>query len=354
MNSLAILVTLMGLGSSAPIPSTELAVAPVEYRITPREYRLDGVVEAVNHTTVSAQTRGLVQEILYDVDDTVEKGAVVVRLRDTEQRAALDRTEADLAAALAHRDQADVEFRRVSGLYRKKAASKSMNDKARAERNAAHAEADAAQARLDQAREQLSYTEIRAPYDGIVSERHVEVGEVATPGAPVMSGVSLDSLRVTVDVPQSVIPLIRRGGAVRVYLADDSLLAPEKVTVFPYADRDSNTFEVRATLPSGSHGLYPGMYVKTGFVTGERQQLTVPVQAVVHRSEVTGVYVVGDDGRINFRQGRGGRRAGHGADEVITVLAGLNAGEQVALDPIAAAVRLKAQRQALPRGDHGG
>lgn len=354
MNSLAILATLMGLGSSAPVPSTELAVAPVEYRVAPREYRLDGVVEAINRTTVAAQTRGQVQAILYDVDDTVERGEVVVRLRDTEQRAALDRAEADLAAALAHREQADIEYRRVRGLFRKKAMSESMNDKAAAERKAAHAEADAAQARLDQAREQLSYTEIRAPYDGIVTERHVEVGEIATPGAAVMSGVSLDLLRVSVDVPQSVIPLVRQGGAVRVYLADGSPLAADKITVFPYADPDSNTFVVRAALPEGSHGLYPGMYVKTGFVTGERQQLTVPGDAVVHRSEVTGVYVVGDDGRVSFRQVRAGRRATSASGEVMTVLAGLDAGEQVALDPIAAAVRLKEQRRALPRDDHNG
>ncbi len=108
----------------------------------------------------------------------------------------------------------------VKGLYDKKNVSDSAMDQATADLASAQAALDAATARLEQAQEQLEYTEIRAPYSGIVTHRHVQVGEMASPGQPVMSGISLDELRVIVDVPQSVIPAVRGGGSARIYLPD--------------------------------------------------------------------------------------------------------------------------------------
>lgn len=97
---------------------------------------------------------------------------------------------------------------------------------------------------------------------------------------------------------------------------------------------------MRVQLPEGVQGLFPGMFVKVAFVTGERSRLVVPVAAVVYRSEVTGVYVVGQDGRVAFRQIRAGRRT---ADGNMEVLAGLDAGETVALEPLQAGAYLKRQ-----------
>jgi len=92
-------------------------------------------------------------------------------------------------------------------------------------------------------------------------------------------------------------------------------------------------------LPEGTKAVFPGMFVKTGFVTGEKRELVVPKAAVVYRSEVTGIYVLNGDDRVHFRQVRLGRDLG----DALTVLAGLTEGERVALDPIAAGVVLKAQ-----------
>jgi hypothetical protein len=154
-----------------------------------------------------------------------------------------------------------------------------------------------------------------------------------------MSGISLDELRVIVDVPQSLIPSVRKGGEVRVYLPGGGIAKAEKITIFPIADMGSGTFKVRVDLPEGTEALFPGMLVKTGFVTGEKRELVVPEDALVYRSEVTGVYVLDGRGRLHFRQ----IRAGRALDDALVVLAGLDAGERVALDPIAAGAALKAQ-----------
>jgi len=316
-----------------------LEATAIEYRSVPREYRLDGVVEAIRRTTVSAQTQGQVEEILYDVDDFVEKGTVVARLKDTEHRARVTQAAAELKSSTAQLQQAKDEYSRAQGLHAKKLISDSDMDKAKAERETAQGRFEAAVAGLEQWEEQLRYTRIRAPYSGIVTHRHVEVGETVSPGQPVMTGISLDELRVITDVPQSLIPSVRRGGEVRVYPPGGGTLVADEITIFPYAELSSNTFKVRLDLPEGTKGLFPGMFVKTGFVTGEKRELVVPEEAVVFRSEVTGVYVVNGGGRLHFRQVRLGRDLG----DVLVVLAGLTEGERVALDPIAAGAALKAQ-----------
>jgi RND family efflux transporter MFP subunit len=212
-------------------------------------------------------------------------------------------------------------------------------DAATAAFDAAKARMEAAQAGVAQARESLGYTTINAPYSGIVLERHVRLGETVQPGKPLMTGFSLDELRVVVNVPQRLIVPVRQHPQARVLPPNGGIGIPAaKLTFFPYADPQSNVFKVRVYLPKKTEGLYPGMFVKTALRIGEDRRLTVPRQALVQRGEVSGVYVVGDD-RVSLRQVRPGRTEG----EAVEILAGLEPGERVALDPIRAGVYLKDQ-----------
>lgn len=309
-------------------------------RETAREFWLDGDVEAINRTTLSAQTQGQVEAILFDVDDYVEAGQVVIRLKDTEQQAGLNQAKADLKEAAARLTEAQDNYQRTRDLSGRKLASQAQLDKATAALKSARARKDAAEARRVKATEQFEYTRIKAPYSGIVTQRHVEVGEIASPGQKLMSGLSLDQLRVSVDMPQRLIPVVREQGKARILLPGGETIQGTDLTIFPFADQASNTFQVRVDLPRGVKGLFPGMFVKTGFVTGVKHELVVPQEAVVYRSEVTAVYVVDKGGRVHFRHIRAGQPA---SDGMISVIAGLSPGEAVAVDPVAAAARLKRQ-----------
>ena len=337
------LALLPGLISTA---AAELETAAATKRETAREFWLDGVVEAINQTTLSAQTRGQVEEILFDVDDFVEAGQVVIHLKDTEQQAGLSQAKADRKEAVARLKEAQDDFKRTQDLFSRKLASQAQLDKSTAALKSARARVDASEARLVQATEQFEYTRVKAPYSGIVTQRHVEVGEVASPGQQLMSGISLDQLRVTVDLPQSLIPVIRERGKARVLLPSGEAIEATGLTIFPFADQSSNTFKVRVNLPEGVKDLFPGMFVKTAFVTGVKKELVVPHEAVVYRSEVTAVYVVKKDGKVSFRHIRAGQPVG---GEMLSVIAGLSTGEAVAIDPVAAAAQLKAQ---LAEGNH--
>ena len=342
--------TLLLLSFLLPLPvgaQAELATAEVRQVVVPRVFRLDGVVEAVHQSTISAQTSGQVEAIYYDVDDLVEKGALLVKLKDTEQQAALRRAEAELRAAQAVLKDAQSSFKRIKDLYDRGLVAKSELDSAQASLKTAKAKLDAAQAALHQAREQLSYTRVKAPYTGIVTERHVQVGEVASPGTPLMSGISLEKLRVSVDVPQSLIIPIRKQRKAGVELPDGRWIEVTDLTVFPFADPASNTFKVRLMLPPELENLFPGMLVKSAFETGRMPALVVPAEAVAYRSEVTAVYVVDEEGRVRFRHIRLGGTLG---EEYSIVLAGLQVGDRVALDPVKAGVELKKQRAAGAAG----
>jgi RND family efflux transporter MFP subunit len=277
----------------------------------------------------------------FDVDDYVRQGDVIIRLEASQQQAGVRQAEANLRAATAQRQDAATEYARIEAAFSKQAVPKADVDRAAATLDKARANEQAAQAALQRAQQELGYTEVKAPYNGIVTERLVEVGESAQVGQRLMSGLSLDNMRVTVEVPQSLIEPIRRERKAQAEV-NGRWIAAEDVTVFPVADPRSDTFKVRLQLPDALEGVFPGMYIKVGFVVGSEPSLVIPLSAVVLRSEVVGVYVVGREGTVYFRHIRLGSTAG---PDHVSVLSGLDEGEQVATDPVAAGILLKTQRQ---------
>ncbi len=331
-----------------PFPTQDLALQKVV-----QERVLDGTVDAVNQTTVSAETSGVVSEIKYDVNDFVKQGEVIVVLKDVKQKAGLKEAIAAQSEAKARLKQAQQEYDRISGIYARGLVSKSKLDAAEAELKAAKARFSAAKAAISRAAEQSNNTRVRAPYSGIVTERLVELGEYVNVGQGLMTGLSLDSLRVNVDVPQRLINNVRKHKSARV-LPDngtDATVAVSDLVFFPYANPATKTFQVRVNLAEKIDGLFPGMFVKVAFATGEESHLVVPEEAVAYRSEVTGVYVIDKDQVPHFRLVRLGATTRDG-DKV--VLAGLTPGETVALDPVAAGIYLKRMQseKAAGEGEH--
>lgn len=320
------------------------AVATAERRLLAAEQVLDGIVEAVNQSTVSAQTAGRVETIMVDVNDFVPQGAPIIRIRNIEQRAGLEQAQANLREVQSRFLEAEADYNRIRNVYEKKVVTKAQMDASTASFAAAKARLEAAQAGVAQAKESLGYTIINAPYSGIVLQRHVQLGESVQPGKPLMTGFSLDDLRVVVNIPQRLIVPVRQFKQARVLLPTHGKSAPaEKLTFFPYADPQSNVFKVRVYLPKKIEGLYPGMFVKTAFQVGEAASLTIPRHALIQRGEVSAVYVVRER-QVWLRQVRPGRTE----DEKVEILAGLEPGEQVALEPIKAGVYLKESLQAKP------
>jgi len=331
--------------ATTPVLATELPflTTTVERQTLVQERIIDGRVQAVQQSTISAQTSGRVLEIRYDVDDFVEQGALIMRLSDSEQRARVNQAEGSLREARARLEEANAEFERIESVFEQQLVSRSEFDRARAARDSALARVQSAQAGLAEAQEQFGYSQVIAPFPGIVTERLVEVGEAVSPGTPLISGISLDRMRVEIDVPQRLVQALRRYREADVVLDIDQRIPAESLTFFPYADPTTNTFRVRLNLPEAGQNLnlFPGMFVKTAIKLGRDSRLIVPSEAVVFRSEVVAVYVVDDKNQISMRQIRVGRELPVGFE----VLAGLREGERVALDPVHAGIHLKEYQQ---------
>lgn len=317
--------------------SAALATAKVQYRDVEQTYSIEGLVEATRQSTVSAQISGRIKEINFDVGSHVKKGQVLLRIDERETAQALAGSTAQVRQAQATLQNAKASYERAKQLFEQKFISQSALDKAEADYQVARAQAAASEASAGQASLAHGYTAVLAPYGGVVAARLVEVGEMVEPGKPLMTGFDPAEMRVIVSVPQYKLQDIGTHPKVMVEVPSlNRWIKAASVIVQPLADARTHSTLVRVNLPADEPDVYPGMFVRAHFVVGKSSRLVIPASAVLHRSEVVAVYVVEPQGGVRLRQIRLGETTDDGSVEV---LAGLNPGEQVALDPIKAGMK---------------
>lgn len=337
---LALAAALAGCGGAA-VPGASHAPPPAleRERVEVREVDIDvtaeAVVEAVRQSTVAAQVAGRIVELPFDVGDRVEKGQVIARIDERVASQAQAASEAQVRAARAAYANAHATYQRSRELLARNFISPSALDKAMADDLAAESQLKAMLAGAGQAATERSFATIVAPYSGVVAARLVQLGEMATPGKPLLTGFDPTSLRVVATLPSRQLAELPAGARVRVELpATGKWVEATGYTIVPSADPRTHSTQVRIALPSVVGAVVvPGTFARAHFVVRSEPRLMVPRAAVVRRSEVTAVYVVGDDGTPRLRQ----VRVGSVADERgVEVLAGLQAGESVAIDPLRA------------------
>lgn len=307
----------------------------VEQTLQPQWLELPSRVEAVAHATVSAQTSGRIVELPFDVNDVVPQGAVIVRFTDVEQRARFNQAEAALTEAQTRGDEARKELARITELRDQGLVAVSAFDNAKANFDGAVARIKQAQAALAAAAEQLEQTVVRAPYAGILQQRFVEVGELASPGTPLLRGLSLEDLRMVSQLPQSHLMAVKDSSAVALRLADNRIvtLGAADITVAPEANSANHSFQMRVQLPPADYSqyaLYPGSWARLRIQIGEQPQLIIPQQTVLWRGEVSSVWLQQGDNVVLQPV----RVIPHNADSY-QVLSGLTAGQRIASNGLA-------------------
>ena len=324
----------LGPAAVAASAAQGLSAAAVEYRDVDVTYSTEAVIEAVRQSTISAQVLGRIVELRADVGDFVKAGQVVARIDPREAAQVVASSEAQVAQARANLQNARINLERNRRLLESQFVSQSALDRAEAEFKAAEAQLRAAEAGAGQAEVSKGYTTVVAPITGVISARNVEVGEMATPGKPLLTTFDPNDMRVIAEVPQSVVPEIKALGRATVEVPSvDKWIKVKSMVIIPAADPHTHSTRVRLYLASDERDIYPGVYARAHFAIGNARKLVIPAQSVIRRSEVTGVYVINDKGNPSFRQIRLGESAGAG---LVEVLAGVSAGEHVALEPIKA------------------
>lgn len=363
-------LTLAALAACGGAPPAETETTPrtpvrveteqLAVETAPRPVALTGVVRARRQATIAAQVMGAVRRVAVEEGQRVSAGQALIELDDQRfdsgvAAAQAMREEADAAiaagqqavsAAEAQLELATVTHERYQTLLSKKSASQQEYDVAQtglkaaqasveqARASTAQAEAKRAQAdaQLASAETMLGYGRISAPMAGIVTERHVDPGDLASPGMPLLEIEQTGDYQLEAAVPESLISTLRVGQQVGVAIAALGESGPTEgriAQIDPAADAASRTFMVKTSLRS-SAGLRSGLYGQLLAPGGDRSGLSVPASAVVSRGQIQSVFTV-EDGTARMRL----VTLGELADGRYDVLSGLSAGDRVVLDPAA-------------------
>lgn len=343
-------------------PPVVVQVAEARQTTLPDEYVATATVRGRTTATITAKGMGYVRALTVKAGDTVQAGQLLVELDShdvqaglmqakagaSEAEAALVQAERDVEAAKAARKLTQLTWERTQRLAEQKAATQQQLDEAEMAKTAAEARERMAEAGLARARAgvgqaqagvglarvSLDDRKVVAPFAGRVVSRSVEVGNLASPGTPLLTLEEAGALRVEAVVDESQTARIHMGDAVRVDIdALQSRLSGTVGEIVPTVDAASRAFLVKVDLPADAAtdttgALRPGMFARARFAIGQRERLTVPVQAVSARGQLDRVFVA-ENGRARLRLITVGARY----EEQVEVLSGLDAGERVVVAP---------------------
>jgi membrane fusion protein (multidrug efflux system) len=276
-----------------------------------------GSLSAVAGIEVTAEVGGKIRAIHFTSGDTVEAGELLLELDDEADQAALQ-------GLLAERSLARLKFNRAAKLVREKSVSKSDYDEARATLDNTEAQVAAQQALIDKKR-------IRAPFDGRLGIRRVDLGEYLGPGAPIVPLESLDPIYTDFTLPERELARISVGQDIEIQVQayPDRRFAGEIVALDPGIQVGSRSFRLRAQLGNADETLRPGMFADVRVnLPQDEPVLTIPDTAISYAPYGDSVFVIGDqDGQLTVsrRQIETGRtRNGR-----VAVSSGLELGERV-------------------------
>ena len=343
---------------------------PVRQDSVRRTVDVVGTLAAVDEVTISSEADGKVSKILADLGDRVTAGQLLVQLDNekqqytyAQQQAALARTLAQYGApdsehlpeledtpdarrANADLVQATQAYDRASELFKRTLISQQALDDAKAAlqskraiynsaiQNAKNLRASiqASEATMKLAARQLRDTEIRAPFDGFVQKRLVNMGELVKTQMPVMAIVRLDPLKVTAEIPERMAPWITPGQAVdlKVDAYQDRTFTGKVSRISPAVNTATRAFPFEALVPNRDAVLKPGTFTRVHIESGKIDSvLTVPYAALQYRYGVNRVFVV-NDGKLAIRELSVGERVG----DRIEVMSGVKAGERIAISDV--------------------
>ncbi len=317
--------------SAGALAGPQVPVVTVGAQRVSTGYEIDGVVEAVRQATVSAQATGRVATLQVKVGDKVRAGQVLATIDDRDTQTGVARGQAQVAQADAELLNAQANVQRTRDLRQQGFVSQAALDVAESQFKAAQAARAGAGAGAQQARLAQSFTQVTAPFDGYVLETLAQAGDLAVPGKPVATVYAPQPLRVVVQVPASMAQTARTAKSIELQ-AGDAWVQPAAQQGVTAADPVSQTLTWKMDVPtSAAAQMMPGQQTRVRFVGGSAQRTLVPLAAVLRRGELTGVYVANDKGFV-LKAVRTG--AQHG--ETVEVLAGLKAGDAVAVNAVQA------------------
>lgn len=299
--------------SSESLPSVAVHAVVVERTARPATEEVVGTVRARLRAAIEAKVSARIEALVVAPGQTVKAGDLLAQLDAREIQAKLDQ-------GLALREQATRDLARARDLMEKKVTTQAEFDSAQARERVAAGS-------VHEMETMLGYTKVVAPFDGIVTRKLADVGDLAAPGKLILEMEDPRALRFEADVPESLIDNVKLGAKLPVRVS--AAAAPIEATVVemaPVADVASRTFLVKLDLPA-AEGTRSGQFGRVWVATGESNSIRVPTAAMVVRGQMEIVFVV-EKQHAQLRIVRSGKRtAGK-----IELLSGIAPGESVVIE----------------------
>lgn len=272
-----------------------------------------GTVQAKLRATIEAKVAGRIELMPVSLGQSVKTGDLLAQLDVREIQAKYDQ-------ATATREQAERDFKRISALLDQQAVTQ-------AEFDAAQARYAVAKAAVAEAESMLAYAKIAAPFDGVVTRKLADVGDLAMPGKPLLELENPNALRFVAGVPEEISEHIEKGEHLDVKIGSSSEVIKGVVAeVAPAADPMNRTRQVKLDLPT-TPGLRSGQFGRLAVPLAETATIQVPASAVVRRGQMELVFVVKDQ-KAQLRLVKTGKHSGN----LVQLLSGVSPGEQVVVD----------------------
>jgi RND family efflux transporter MFP subunit len=342
--------------TSAPI---DVRVAKAAAQPLAQSFEAGGIVKARTTAQIASRIVAQLREVRVQPGDRVRQGQILAVLDDRDLAAGQAQAQASLlaaeggaASAEAERESAGARLalarenhRRIEQLREKNSATPQELDRAAAELRMAEsavrasgaraagasASVTAAQAAGRAAEVAVSFSTIAAPFDGLITNRLLEPGNMAAPGVPLLTIETTDGFRLEVQVDAVRARSIEIGDTASIDLhglGEAETMSGRVVEVSRSIDPTSHAFVVKVQLPPGTVAR-SGAFARARFTSGGRQVLAVPESAVVRRGQLSLVFVVDGSGRARMRAVTAGERSG----DWVEVLAGVQSGETVIVSP---------------------
>ena len=347
-----------------------VSVEAVKQESMRRSVDVVGTLAAVDQVTISSEADGKVSRLLADLGDRVTAGETIIRLDSEKQQYSSDQQKAALARALAQYGAPDPQhlpdiektpdvqkaaaelqqvrqaFERAQELHKRTLIPKQQLDDAEAMLQAKQAAYESSlqtaknlrasiqgsEASAKLADRQLRDTDIRAPFDGIVEKRLVNLGELVKTQMPVMAVVRMDPLKVMAEIPEKMAPWISNGQPVelRVDAYPDQTFTGKVTRISPTVNTATRAFPFEALVPNREATLKPGTFARVHIESGKHDEIvTLSYAALQYRYGVNRVFVVDGD-KLVVRELKTGERLG----DRIEILSGVKAGERVAVTDV--------------------
>ncbi len=295
------------------LPAIAVHAVVAERKARPSTEEVVGTVRAKLRAVIEAKVSARIEALLVAPGQTVKAGELLARLDAREIQAKLDQ-------ALAVRDQAARDLGRARDLMEKRVTTQAEFDSVQArERVAAGA--------VREMETLLGYTKVIAPFDGIVTRKLADVGDLAAPGKPILELEDPRALRLEADVPEALIGHVKLGATLPVLVSATAQPILGKVAeMAPVADAASRTFLVKLDLPA-AEDTRSGQFGRVWVATGEAQSIRVPAKAVQAHGQMEIVFIANQQ-HAQLRIVRTGKRA----DGEVELLAGVEPGDRVIVE----------------------